>query len=45
VNLKAYETASATVRFPLDKELPISLIKKLVKARIKKNEAKKPRTS
>jgi len=39
--LKDYETAKATVRFPLDKELPIALIKKLVKARIKKNEAKK----
>jgi uncharacterized protein YdhG (YjbR/CyaY superfamily) len=39
--LKDYETAKATVRFPLDKKLPIMLIKKLVKARMKKNEAKK----
>lgn len=39
--LKGYETASATVRLPLDKKLPISLIKKLVKARMKKNEEKK----
>ena len=39
--LKGYETAMATVRFPLDKKLPISLIKKLVKARMRKNEAKK----
>ncbi len=39
--LKQYETAKATVRFPLDKELPISLIKKLITARVKKNDEKK----
>ena len=39
--LKDYETARATVRFPLDKKLPVVLIKKLIKARIKKNEAKR----
>lgn len=39
--LRGYETSAATVRLPLDKKLPISLIKKLVKARIRKNEAKK----
>jgi len=39
--LEGYEIASATVRFPLNKKLPISLIKKLVKVRMKKNEAKK----
>ena len=39
--LKNYETAKATVRFPLNKKLPLSLIKKLVKARVKKNEARK----
>jgi nitroreductase/uncharacterized protein YdhG (YjbR/CyaY superfamily) len=39
--LADYETAKATVRFPLDKKLPVTLIKKLVKARMKKNEAKK----
>ena len=38
--LKAYETANATVRFPLDKKLPVALIRKLVKARMKKNEAR-----
>jgi len=36
--LKDYETAEATVRFPHKERLPIMLIKKLVKARIKKNE-------
>ena len=39
--LKGYETAKATVRFPLDKKLPVALIKKLIRARVKKNEAKK----
>jgi uncharacterized protein YdhG (YjbR/CyaY superfamily) len=39
--LKDYETARATVRFPLDKKLPIALIRKLVRARMKKNETKK----
>jgi uncharacterized protein YdhG (YjbR/CyaY superfamily) len=38
--LADYEAAKATVRFPLDKKLPITLIKKLVRARMKKNEAK-----
>ena len=38
--LKRYETAKATVRFPLDEKLPIALIKKLIKARMKKNEKK-----
>ena len=39
--LKDYETARATVRFPLEANLPIALIRKLVKARVKKNEARK----
>lgn len=40
--LKDYSTTNATIRFPLDKKLPIALIKKLVKARVRKNdEAKK----
>ncbi len=34
--LKDYETTTVTIRFPLDKRLPIMLIKKLVKARINK---------
>ena len=38
--LDAYEISSATVRFPLDKKLPVVLIKKLVKARMKKNDAR-----
>jgi uncharacterized protein YdhG (YjbR/CyaY superfamily) len=38
--LKEYETAISTVRFPIDKPLPIALVKKLIKARMKKNEMK-----
>ena len=37
--LADYETAKSTVRFPLDKKIPVQLIKKLVKARMKINEA------
>ena len=39
--LKEYETSTGTVRFPLDKKLPLALIKRLVKARVKKNEEAK----
>jgi len=34
-----YETTVSAVRFPLDRRIPVPLIKKLVKARMKKNEA------
>lgn len=40
--LSDYATTNATLRLPLDKELPIGLIKKLVKARMQKNEASRP---
>lgn len=36
--LKDYKTSTSTVRFPLDKELPIALIQKLIRARIKIND-------
>ena len=36
--LAGYGTSMATVRFPLNEKLPIALIKKLVKARMKKND-------
>jgi uncharacterized protein YdhG (YjbR/CyaY superfamily) len=39
--LEAYATTNATIRLPLDKKLPISLIAKLVRARMRKNEARK----
>jgi uncharacterized protein YdhG (YjbR/CyaY superfamily) len=38
--LKRYETSKGTVRFPLDKPLPVAFIKKLVKARVLENKAK-----
>ncbi len=39
--LKKYQTGKATIRFPLDKELPLELVKKMVKARVKMNEEAK----
>ncbi len=39
--LKDYETSKGTIRFPIDKPLPTSLVKKLVKARVAQNELKK----
>lgn len=38
--LKGYETAMATIRLPLDKKLPSTLIRKLIKSRLKMNEKK-----
>ncbi len=40
-DLRNYGTAKATVRFPIEKRLPLALVKKLIKARMKKNEAKR----
>lgn len=41
--LKGFSTSKGTVHFPLDKPLPIALIKKMVKARVVQIETKKGR--
>jgi len=38
--LKPYSKSKGTIRFPVDKPLPAALIKKLVRAKLKENEAK-----
>lgn len=38
--LKGYATAKATVRFPLDKPIPVRLVQKLVRARLNLNLSK-----
>ena len=38
--LKAYITSKGTIQFPVDKPLPASLVKKIVKERMKENEEK-----
>ena len=40
--LKDYSTSKGTIRFPLDQKLPLDLIKKLIRARVKLNDAKSP---
>jgi len=35
--LAGYKTSKGTIRFPIDKPLPINLIKKIVRYRIKEN--------
>ncbi|TMC77643.1 MAG: DUF1801 domain-containing protein [Chloroflexi bacterium] len=41
--MKRYMAGAGTLRFPLGEPLPVALIGKLVKARVKENEAKKTR--
>jgi uncharacterized protein YdhG (YjbR/CyaY superfamily) len=41
--LKTYSRSKGTIRFPLDKPLPATLVKKIVKARLAQNEQKKSR--
>jgi uncharacterized protein YdhG (YjbR/CyaY superfamily) len=39
--LENYKTTKSSVHFPIGKPLPATLIKKLIKGRMKKNETKK----
>ena len=41
--LKGFSTSKGTIQFPIDKPLPIALIKKIVKARVAQNKSKKRR--
>ena len=38
--LKSYQTSKGTIRFPIGKPLPATLLKKLIKTRIKEIEAR-----
>ncbi len=39
-DLKSYDTAKGTIRFPADEPIPATLVKKLVRARVRENEAR-----
>ncbi|HUL14606.1 MAG TPA: DUF1801 domain-containing protein [Terriglobales bacterium] len=41
--LKGFPTSKGTIKFPLDKPLPIALIKKMVEARVAKTSGEKRR--
>jgi uncharacterized protein YdhG (YjbR/CyaY superfamily) len=40
-DLSGYETSKGTIRFPLDKPIPLDLVNKIVRYRVKENLSKK----
>jgi uncharacterized protein YdhG (YjbR/CyaY superfamily) len=38
--MSVYEGSKGTIKFPIDKPMPLTLIKKMVKYRVKENEAR-----
>ncbi len=42
--LAPYKSGKGSIQFPLDKPIPYDLIEKIVKFRVKENEAKYPKT-
>ncbi len=40
LEMSAYMTGKGTYRFPLDQTVPVGLIRRLIKTRVKENEAK-----
>ena len=43
IELKGFSTSKGTIHFPLNRPLPVALIKKIVKARVAQLEAKHTR--
>jgi uncharacterized protein YdhG (YjbR/CyaY superfamily) len=43
--LQGYETSKGTIRFAADQPLPATLVRKLVRARLEENEARKTKPS
>jgi uncharacterized protein YdhG (YjbR/CyaY superfamily) len=43
--LEDYDTSKGTIRFPVNKPLPATLVRKLVRARMAENEARKGKAS
>jgi uncharacterized protein YdhG (YjbR/CyaY superfamily) len=39
-DLKGYKTSKGAVQFPIDRPAPVALVKKIVKLRVKENEAR-----
>ncbi len=42
--ISAYKTSKGTIQFPIDKPLPLDLIKEIVRARVKQNKENAPKS-